>query len=67
MAEFAVTDINSIIPLRDDTKFEEAVALYVNPLTCLCMIDRAKKLGAKAVIISAAASQLGRMLIKLCI
>lgn len=66
MAEFAVTDINSIIPLRDETSLEEAVALYVNPLTCLCMIDRCKKLGAKAVIISAAASQLGRMMIKYC-
>lgn len=66
MAEFAVTDINSIIPLRDETSLEEAVALYVNPLSCLCMIDRCKKLNAKAVIITAAASQLGRMMIKYC-
>lgn len=62
-AEFAVTDIGSIIPLRDETSFEQGVALFVNPLTALCMIDRCKVLKAKAVVITAAASSLGRMMI----
>jgi len=31
------------------------------------MIDRCKVLKAKAVVITAAASQLGRMMIKLCL
>lgn len=66
-AEYAVTDIRSIIPLRDETTFEDATALFVNPLTALCMVDRCKDLEAKAVIITAAASQLGRMLVKLCL
>ena len=38
----------------------------MNPLSALAMIDRIKELGSKATIITAAASQLGRMLIKLC-
>jgi len=40
--------------------------LFVNPLTALGMVDRLKELGSQATIISAGASQLGRMLIKLC-
>jgi NADPH:quinone reductase-like Zn-dependent oxidoreductase len=55
-AEFAVTDVMSIIPLRDETKFEEGVALFVNPLSALCMVHRCKQLQAKAVVITAAAS-----------
>lgn len=65
MAEYAVTEITSIIPLRDETSLEDGVALFVNPLSALCMVDRAEVLKAKAVIITAAASQLGRMFIKL--
>ena len=65
-AEFVLTDITGIIPLRDDVSHEQGVALFVNPLSALCLVDRAKVLGAKAVIITAAASQLGRMLVTLC-
>jgi NADPH2:quinone reductase len=56
-----------VIPLRDETTLEQGVALFVNPLSALCMIERIKTLNAKAVIITAAASQLGRMLIKLAV
>ncbi len=67
MAEYAVTDMWSIIPMRDETTFEDGVALFVNPLSALCMIDRVQTLGSKCVIITAAASQLGRMLVKLAL
>jgi NADPH2:quinone reductase len=40
MAEYAVTDVKSIIPLRDETTHEQGVALFVNPLTALSMIHR---------------------------
>ena len=65
MAEYCVTDMKKIIPLRDETTHEQGVALFVNPLTALSMIHRCKALGSKCVIITAAASQLGRMLITL--
>ena len=65
MAEYVVSDMKNIIPLRDETTLEQGVALFVNPLTALCMIHRVKALGSKCVIITAAASQLGRMLITL--
>ena len=67
MAEYIVTDTKSIIPLRDDTTLEQAVALFVNPLSALSMIHRVQALNSKCVIITAAASQLGRMLCKLAI
>lgn len=66
MAEYIVTDIRGIIPIADDVTFEQAASLFVNPLTALGMVDRIKELGCKATIITAAASQIGRMLIKLC-
>ena len=66
MAEYIVTDIKSVIPLGDDLTLEEGSSHFVNPLTALGMVDRLKQLKVKAVIITAAASQLCRMIIKLC-
>jgi len=66
MAEYIVTDIKGVIPLGDDLTLEEGSSHFVNPLTALGMVDRLKELKVKAVIITAAASQLGRMIIKLC-
>lgn len=66
MAEYAVTRLEDVIFLPDDATLEQGVALFVNPMTALGMIHRCKQLKAKAVVITAAASQLGRMLIKLC-
>jgi len=45
-AEYALTDITGFIPLRDDVSFEQGVALFVNPLSALCLIDRCKVLQA---------------------
>jgi NADPH:quinone reductase-like Zn-dependent oxidoreductase len=65
-AEYAIADIKSVVPLPDDMTFEEGASSFVNPMTALGLIQRMKEIKAKAIIISAAASQLGRMLIKLC-
>lgn len=66
MAEYCVTDVRSVIPLNDQITLEQGAALFVNPLTALGMVDRIKELRVKSVIITAAASQISRMLIKLC-
>ena len=66
MAEYIVTDVRSLIPIGDDITFEQASSGFVNPLTALGMVDRLKELGSKATIVTAAASQIGRMIIKLC-
>jgi len=67
MAEYIVTDPKSVLPIGDNVDIERASSSFVNPLSALGMIDRLKELGSKATIITAAASQLGRMLIKLCL
>jgi len=56
MAEYAVTDNKSIIPLSDDFSFEQAASFFVNPLTAICMVERCVELGSKATIVTAAAS-----------
>ena len=66
MAEYCVTDFKSCIPIGDDIDFEHAAALFVNPLSAIGMVERLKELKSRCTIITAAASQLGRMLIKLC-
>lgn len=65
-AEYCVTDAKSIIPIGDDISFEQAASLFVNPLTAIGMVERIKELGSKVTIVTAAASQIGRMIIRLC-
>lgn len=52
--------------LKNDMPIEVASMSFVNPLTALGLLDKIKKLKARAAIQTGAASQLGRMLIKLC-
>ena len=66
MAEYIVTDVRSIIPIGDDISFEQGASLFVNPLTAIGMVDRLKELRSRATIVTAGASQIGRMIIKLC-
>jgi len=63
-AEYCTT--STFIPISDDITLEEAASFIVNPLTAVCMVERIIQLKSKAVIISAACSQIGRMLIRLC-
>lgn len=67
LAKYCVTYFPQCIKLRDDVSFEEGACSFVNPLSALAMIDRCKELKAKAVLITAAASALCKMAIKLCI
>ncbi len=63
-AEYALTDASMCIPLRPDVSDEDGSAQIVNPLTAMAMIDIAEKAGG-AVVISAATSQLGKLMISL--
>lgn len=64
-AEYALTDAASCVPIADELRDEDAAAMLVNPLTAMAMIDIAAATGARAVVLTAAASQLGRMMIGL--
>ncbi|MFD2166451.1 zinc-binding dehydrogenase [Thalassotalea euphylliae] len=63
-AKYAITKANFCLPLRDDIPDEQAATIIVNPCTSVCMVERAKALGAKAIVINAAASQVGKGVIR---
>lgn len=53
-----------IVP--EGTSAEEGASSYVNPLTALGMVGTLKREGYKGLVHTAAASNLGQMLVKLC-
>lgn len=55
----------AVVP--EGTSAEEAASSFVNPLTALSMIGTMRLDGYKALIHTAAASNLGQMLVKLCL
>jgi NADPH:quinone reductase-like Zn-dependent oxidoreductase len=50
----------------EGTSAEEAASSYVNPLTALGMVGTLRREGYKGLVHTAAASNLGQMLVKLC-
>lgn len=63
-ADYAMTDALACIPLRGDISDEDGAGQIVNPLTAMAMVDIAAKDGT-AFVISAATSQLGKLMIAL--
>jgi NADPH:quinone reductase-like Zn-dependent oxidoreductase len=61
----AVADAALCIPLRDELRDEDGAALIVNPLTAVALLERVRAAGARACIVNAAGSQLGRLLLGL--
>lgn len=64
-AEYALTDPSVCIEAEDALSDEQAASLLVNPLTAIAMIDLAVRAKAGAVLLTAGASQLARMMIPL--
>lgn len=63
-SQYAVTKANFCLPVRKELTDEQAATLIVNPCTSVCLVDRAKGLGAKAIVLNAAASQVGKGVIR---
>lgn len=63
-AEYATTDAINCIPLRPDVSDDDGAAQIVNPLTAMAMVDIARQAG-DALVVSAATSQLGKLMISL--
>ena len=55
------------LPLPDGTTAAEGASCFVNPLTALGMVETMRMEGYSALVHTAAASNLGQMLIKLCL
>jgi len=65
-AQYRVIKAKEVLPLPDGTTAEEGASCFVNPLTSLGMTETMKREGHKALVHTAAASNLGQMLNKIC-
>lgn len=64
-AEYLVAQARSCLPLAKNTSLEQGAMLFVNPLTAMAFFDIARRGRHKAMVSNAAASALGRMILRL--
>lgn len=62
-AEYFVARADECIPLKRQLAIDQAASLIVNPLTAMGLLDTARRDGHRAAVHTAAASQLGRMIL----
>ncbi|TGK28194.1 alcohol dehydrogenase [Leptospira gomenensis] len=62
-AEYMITDAFSCLSIGSQLSLEQGACLYVNPITAIAMVEQAQKYGAKALVQTAAASALGKMVV----
>ena len=67
MADYIVTNTSYIMPIPENIDFDHASSFFINPLTAIGMVSRVKELKAKSCIVTAAASQIGRMIVRLMV
>ena len=65
-AQFRVMAAAQCLPLPAGTSAAEGASCFVNPLTALGMVETMKREGHSALVHTAAASNLGQMLNKVC-
>lgn len=65
-SEYRKAPAQACIPAKEGIIAKQAASSFVNPMTVLAFIETMRKDGQKALINTAAASNLGRMLIKVC-
>ena len=65
-AQHRVVNAFMAMPMEEGTTAQEAASSFVNPLTALGMVETMKMENHKALVHTAAASNLGQMLVRLC-
>ncbi|MEM1283563.1 MAG: zinc-binding dehydrogenase [Chlamydiota bacterium] len=65
-AEYYVANAKACIPLNKGISSAQGSTLIINPLTAIGMVDETKRRGHRAIIQTAACSQVGRMVQALC-
>lgn len=66
-AQYRVIKANQCLLLPPGTTPAEGASCFVNPLTALGMVETMRREGHKALVHTAAASNLGQMLVKICL
>lgn len=64
-AEYIVTSAQFCVPLSKHVDLEQGATMLVNPLTAWALVEEARRGRHRAIVQSAAASALGRMVIRL--
>jgi NADPH2:quinone reductase len=64
--EYTVVEAEETIVLKDDVSYEEGASLIVNPMTAALFMAKIREGGHHGVLQNAAASALGRQLIRWC-
>jgi len=65
-ADYRVVDASAVVELPDDVSTAEGAALLINPLTALSMVETMRAEGHSALVHTAAASNLGQILVRIC-
>ncbi|MBP6701532.1 MAG: zinc-binding dehydrogenase [Halioglobus sp.] len=66
-AQYRCLNVHQCLPLQDGTTAAEGASCFVNPLTALGMVETMRREGHKALVHTAAASNLGQMLNRVCL
>lgn len=66
-SQYRVVDASMCLVLPEGTAARDGASSFVNPLTALGMVETMRREGHSALVHTAAASNLGQMLVKLCI
>ena len=66
-AQYRIVKAADALPLPADATPAEGASCFVNPLTALGMVETMRREGHKALVHTAAASNLGQMLVKICL
>lgn len=66
-AEYRCLKVSQVLVLPDGTAPREGASCFVNPLTALGMVETMRREGHKALVHTAAASNLGQMLNRICL
>src|SRR5579859_2740495 len=64
-AEYLVTPASAAVPLRKEIDMEQGATMLVNPMTAWALVEAARQGSHPAIVQTAAASALGRMVVRL--
>src|SRR3954451_21302467 len=66
-ADYRKLKARDIVPLPEGASAADGASMFVNPLTALGFVETARSEGHRAIVHTAAASNLGQMLQKICL
>lgn len=66
-ADYRTLRVRDVVPLPEGASAADGASMFVNPLTALGFVETARAEGHTAIVHTAAASNLGQMLVRICL